>query len=347
MHINFDIHKHSTGKLFASAVFIFLFVSCVKTREIILPQEKDKLVINCLFTTDSIWKINISASKSVVNTSMRFTQINNATVQLYGNELFIGTLTNIGKGNYILNTTPQFGKKYKLVVTAPDYDPVYAEDSITQPAGNITYADINTKETIQTMDHKPPYLNYSVHPVNLQIKDNTDEANFYRVSIIRELTDTAQLALIKKTFPITTLYIFFNVFSDDQTLKPVSSEQGFLLFPNDYFKSQHKSIIANTTTDIYQQILGYQDSSKVPPNDVFSVNSIQQYNNTSIIAHINYDLYLELRTISRTYYNYSYSLLQQVQAVSDPFAEFKNVYTNVKGGYGIFAGYQTTRKKVN
>jgi hypothetical protein len=334
---------HSIGEVFAYTMFIFLFASCVKTREIILPQEKDKLVINCLFTTDSIWSVNVSATKSVTNTTLKFVQISNAHIQLYENELFIGNFTGTGKGNYRLNTKPQFGKKYKITVTALGYDMVYAEDSIIQPAGSINYADINTKETIQITDSKPPYVSYEYHPVDLQIKDNTNQDNYYRVNILRELKDTAQLRQIDEYYFIISLYNYFPIYSNDQTLNGVSSQQSFLLFANDYFKSQTKSIIATTETNIYTTVFAYAD--KVYPwrdSDVVS-----EYSAPPSISHINYNLYLELRTISRAYYNYSYSLLQQVQAVSDPFSEFKNVYTNVKGGYGIFAGYQTTRKKVN
>jgi hypothetical protein len=47
-----------------------------------------------------------------------------------------------------------------------------------------------------------------------------------------------------------------------------------------------------------------------------------------------------LKNISRAYYDYETTLYNQLITNNDPFKESSPVYTNVKDGFGIFAGYQ-------
>jgi hypothetical protein len=47
-----------------------------------------------------------------------------------------------------------------------------------------------------------------------------------------------------------------------------------------------------------------------------------------------------LKNISRAYYDYEITLHNQLLTNGDPFKESSPVYTNIKNGFGIFAGYQ-------
>jgi hypothetical protein len=225
----------SMGKILAHAFSIVALSACVKTREITLPQEKDSLVINCLFNPDSSWMVNVSATQPVTNTSIKFALINNATIHLYENQTYVGAFTNAGKGNYTLHSKPKVGKQYKITVSAPGYEAVYAEDSIPASAGTILNAAIHTNETITTTDNSPPYVSYEYHPVDMQLKDNALGDNYYRVNIYRALTDTAQLRAIDNFLGVSSMYGYYYIGSKDQTLNTVANGRRFLLFSNHYF----------------------------------------------------------------------------------------------------------------
>lgn len=54
-----------------------------------------------------------------------------------------------------------------------------------------------------------------------------------------------------------------------------------------------------------------------------------------------------LFSISEDYYKYAISYYEQVLANEDFYAEPKSVFSNIEGGYGIFAGYSKSVKEIN
>jgi hypothetical protein len=55
---------------------------------------------------------------------------------------------------------------------------------------------------------------------------------------------------------------------------------------------------------------------------------------------------IQLHSISKAYYDYAISFYKQNQAEKDFYAEPVSVFSNIEGGYGIFAGYNTSEAKV-
>lgn len=48
---------------------------------------------------------------------------------------------------------------------------------------------------------------------------------------------------------------------------------------------------------------------------------------------------LQINKVSPAYYNYKETLAPQSSINNNPFAEPVSVYSNIRNGYGIFAGY--------
>lgn len=57
-------------------------------------------------------------------------------------------------------------------------------------------------------------------------------------------------------------------------------------------------------------------------------------------------LYTILRTTTEEYYQYNYTRDLQASTDNNPFAQPVQVYDNIKGGLGIFAGYNQVEKEV-
>ena len=51
------------------------------------------------------------------------------------------------------------------------------------------------------------------------------------------------------------------------------------------------------------------------------------------------EVYVELRTITESYYKYHSSLARQLIVRQDPFAEPVTIFNNIEGGYGNFSGF--------
>ena len=57
-------------------------------------------------------------------------------------------------------------------------------------------------------------------------------------------------------------------------------------------------------------------------------------------------LHLVLRNVTEEYYNYNFTRDLQASVESNPFAQPVQVFDNIGGGLGVFAGYSQTEKKV-
>ena len=53
-----------------------------------------------------------------------------------------------------------------------------------------------------------------------------------------------------------------------------------------------------------------------------------------------------LRTTTEEYYNYHYTRDLQASVESNPFAQPVQVFDNIEGGLGVFAGYSQVEKEV-
>ena len=51
------------------------------------------------------------------------------------------------------------------------------------------------------------------------------------------------------------------------------------------------------------------------------------------------EVFVELRTITESYYKYHSSLARQLIVRQDPFAEPVTIFNNIEGGYGNFSGF--------
>jgi hypothetical protein len=79
--------------LFLSVTSFLLFTNCTKEIEFDAQDIAPRIVVNSLFTNDSLWTANISRSVGVLETTS-YTSINNADISIFnGNGVLVTTLT--------------------------------------------------------------------------------------------------------------------------------------------------------------------------------------------------------------------------------------------------------------
>lgn len=114
--------KHTASLVILPA--ILLSVSCVEDIDIDVPLE-DKIVVNCLLTTDSVQ--HLSLTHNALKNAGYFQDVDNAVATLSSGGIEIGTFRHSEYGDWNLDFTPIPGEKYELNIKVDGFDKITAE----------------------------------------------------------------------------------------------------------------------------------------------------------------------------------------------------------------------------
>ena len=159
--------------LFSISALSILF-SCTKQIDFTADQIQEKIVVNSLFTEDSLWNAHISHSRSVLDNSPH-NFLDNATVSVFdeSNNL-VTTLNHVSDGFYQSSSaTPIANETYRLEVDAPGYNSVSATNSIP------TEVPIINVDTISTEDSE----GNPVLQVTMNFTDPVGVSNYYMLEM--------------------------------------------------------------------------------------------------------------------------------------------------------------------
>lgn len=290
--------KYST--LFFSLLFCSaLFLGCEKEVPFDSDNETSKLVLNSLFTPDSIWSVHVSRSLSVLDNG-DLDSVFDATVTITDD---IGSpailLHHNLAGFYIADSArPIPNRTYTLNASAPTYEPVSATNAIP---GAVQILNLDT-----TFIYNP---DSSVDlKVSITFNDPAGLANFYLVEMIRYDTISFGMDTIGYSFPEYMTCTDPNI----ETESEFDNVYRYLLFKDSSFDGQEYTLDFEVENFIH-------DNSGGGGNFKASAS-------------------LNLISSSEAFFNYRRSYLAYQRVDGNPFAQPVQVYTNVEGGYGIFAG---------
>lgn len=293
-------------KLFFLLSVSLIYISCEK----VIPFEGDvntpKLVINSVFESDSTFKVHVSSSRSVIDTSS-FENIDDAVVTIKdGNGNVIEVLNHVVNGFYKGQVLPEENTTYILEVNHPNYANITASDSLPSPII------INSVDTSTILDP----INGNRLRISMNFDDPENNQNYYLLEtysvneyLIVENLDTIEYELdTTKQFMVLTDEVFQNGGSPWR-------DQG--LFNDLLFNGQNKTLEIEIPNENWSGSEdGYDWSYKT----------------------LTLRLYLHNITISYYYYRTSLELFQN--ASGNPFAQPVQVYSNIENGFGVFAGSQ-------
>ena len=293
-------------KLFFLLSVSLIYISCEK----VIPFEGDvntpKLVINSVFESDSTFKVHVSSSRSVIDTSS-FENIDDAVVTIKDvNGNVIEVLNHVVNGFYKGQVLPEENTTYILKVNHPNYADITASDSLPSPII------INSVDTSTILDP----INGNRLRISMNFDDPENNQNYYLLEtysvneyLIVENLDTIEYELdTTKQFMVLTDEVFQNGGSPWR-------DQG--LFNDLLFNGQNKTLEIEIPNENWSGSEdGYDWSYKT----------------------LTLRLYLHNITISYYYYRTSLELFQN--ASGNPFAQPVQVYSNIENGFGVFAGSQ-------
>jgi hypothetical protein len=150
---------------------ILLLSACEKEIDLTLSSQP-QLVVNSLFSPDSLWSVHVSKSVPVVSQDPP-SPINDATIQLYEDGVLLEELTGGVNGLYTSTThKPMVGKTYDLQVR-------------NHSLGQATARERMEVEKVAIVDARYVTVRDANHefPVSVKVKDPAGVSNFYVVKV--------------------------------------------------------------------------------------------------------------------------------------------------------------------
>ena len=289
-------------ELFYFALLITIF-SCEKIIPFEQELESNKVVVNGIYLKDSIWKIHLSKSKYILDTTTS-TQLENVTISILDqNSNITDTLHYVDNGFYVGSKSPNNGS-YMLKV----------KTSINE---NITSTSTLPNTIPAILTDTLSYVNNGKNrlEISLNFEDPITDENYFEVGVYmkkRKISITTNTnGQIDTNYSIT--YKWMNLKCDDQNIEKTINNN--LIFNDKIFNGSNKTI----KFDVRNRV---KDFSNDPSNEI-----------------LNFDIYF--MNISSSLYHFHKSLKNHVNSSSDPFSQPAQVYSNINNGIGIFGGAST------
>jgi len=287
---------------------IFLILSaltlsnCTKEIEFDAQDIAPRIVVNSLFTNDSIWSAHISRSVGVLETTS-YTTIDNASVNIFDdNANLVTTLTHQGNGLYTSPTgiTPQANQSYTIEASASGYESVNASNSI--PSAVPIYQ----LDTVTSTNSDGE----TILEATITFQDPPNISNYYmlEVFVTGMYYDEWEQDSIEIREPL-------QISCDDINVETVN-RFNFGGFENTYLYLMLKD--QNFDGENYSLTFSVINYAELKEMDLFGE--------------------IRLVNTSEEYFNYLKSFNMYQRTINNPFATPVQVYSNVNNGMGIFAG---------
>ncbi len=321
-------------------VLFFLGISCNKIVEINLPPFQPKIIVNSLFSPDSIFTVNISRISDYKDTLPGF--IDDAVCKLYADNHYLFDFKYLDSGFYIApgGYKPVVGIKYKIKVVAPNLPEVWAEDSI--PAYLPIISNIKIQDSAEYQADKT-YHFYS--KLSFNFTDNKNTSNFYEI-VLFERDDS--IALLPDTViseegdtVINGVYLFNHILHVEGH-DPVLTNEGLMNYYPFYYPFSDLLI---SGTHKFRILYSPQD---------YQLDTATNYStgiSTGIHSIAYYTLFITIRSVSKAYYRFYKKLILHENNQTGDFwtgtGSPVTMFSNIHNGYGIFAGYQEIVDSLN
>ena len=276
--------------------------NCTKEIEFDAQDIAPRIVVNSLFTNDSIWAAHISRSVGVLETTS-YTTIDDANVNIFdANANLVTTLTHQGNGLYTSPTglTPQANQSYTIEASASGYESVNASNSI--PSAVPIYQ----LDTVTSTNSDGE----TILEATITFQDPPNISNYYMLEVY--VTGTWINEWEEDT---TEIREPLQISCDDINVETVN-RFNFGGFENTYLYLMVKD--QNFDGENYSLTFSVINYAELKDMDLFGE--------------------IRLVNTSEEYFNYLKSFNMYQRTINNPFATPVQVYSNVNNGMGIFAG---------
>ncbi len=322
-------------KYIAISILLLTAFSCTKTIDFDDEGMANQLVLNSIIYPDQGIRANLTTSTSILSRpiSAGGELMADGTVEIYENGKFLKE-QNSTRGVFdFTDIKPKSGATYKIVAKSLGKQ-LEAETTVPNKVDVIS---------IDTMIVTSPSMLNKRLLVKVKIKDVAGD-NFYRIMVSRE-----NLVLVLNADGKGNRKYFRNtseqwISSDNPVFKSLYNNFGgeefdlgpdndYHIFPDDYFKGKEYTIQFFVNNYSFSNI-SFPGSYGDPSNPSMFGDSRPIYERNIIhVQQLSKDLFTYLKYLKL--YDFYHD---------NPFAEPVPVYSNVKNGVGIFAGFNDDAK---
>ncbi|MDO1451456.1 DUF4249 family protein [Rhodocytophaga aerolata] len=287
-------------------LLLMLMGACKKDLGVELPYEGERLIIYGLISADSVVSVKIDKTASPTGTFMYGEGINDATVAFFEEGVFMENLHPLGKGIYRSPSgrKPQVGKGYSLRVEALGFPT--AETSNEVIPRQVSISSYIFQDTVSSL-----FVGETARKLAFTFADEEKELDLYYAKIEGQYQGK---------------YVALNTFRPDRPLEASEDICSFKSEDNQYVLSDICFNGQSFTFDIGVAMAGaLQDSTDTAKRLGQNVACDK--------------IFLHFRKISPVYRNYLYRAGWEDEGFLKAFTTPIREYTNVKGGYGLWAAY--------
>lgn len=299
-------------------ILLLILNSCEEPFDPQLYEEEAQLVVLSNFSPNSPIEVYVSVSQSVVEQNPT-AYLSHAEVDVLHGDTLLISLAPAAKmdGERVVpyythpSFVPEEGRVYTLRVRAEGYAPVYASSYIPQQVAldSINLENLATETPEASSDEEETQI--YTYDIKLRFLDPAGEKNYYHLNVYQQIKkeisqgDTTLSDLL-------TYKIFFSPVLNTNHIT-VNHDGGILL--------------EDTPFD------GTYAHLSFPVRFVLNLGQGEELG----------DLLVEFRSVSREYFLFHASLSKQKEQGENPLQEPVLVYDNIQNGYGIFAGFNTSK----
>lgn len=291
--------KKLSGSVCITLAVVALLSSCAEEAFVSYDHIKPKLVIQSHLSPDTTFKISITSSLAATDPS-EYIIPDDLAVSLIN--LSTGSVINLYRENDLYVDPlayPKAGQSYKLFVNAPGYNGIEAETTIPPTVELESGRVLNLR--LEESEATPDKMNVIY---DLELNFAPHQHQFFHFSFVQTTT--------------------INV---GTTEHPNMQERAYYINPQfpaeDGFYQHHETGVL-----IDEEKTGTSEALNFSFVD-YTLGDIEELGN----------LYIEVRAVTKDYYNYHTSLARQLISRDDPFAEPIPVYSNIRDGLGNFSGF--------
>ncbi len=297
---------------------VFTLTACNNELEFAIDTDPPQLVVNGVFTNDSLFQIEVSNSASPGQGS-QIQFLEDCEVRLWQNDKEIKDIRSIFETEVVMmngepqdmvrhyygteTTLAEVGLEYEIEVSHRDYTKVSATGLIPYPA-DLQWLNLNGNTEIIDVDGK------AYRKLTFQLQNNSPQRGYFAIQALYSKANGQQEKI--EFFASDPIFSENQIFDEgDRTVeqgKIYDTKEGIFFSSEAFNGQQHKFDI-------------FVESHYLDPNDDFE---------------------LRILTFSRELYSYSTSLRLQQSVSGNPFAEPVQVHSNIQNGYGIFNGYSVS-----
>lgn len=308
----------------AKQIFLLIIIglmtiySCEKIIDVSLPERDKKIVLNSAITPDSLITVNLSKSLGVFDGGQT-EYINNASVKLYSEGIEIEELSlQSNWGQYYSNIYhPDLEEQYEIRVEVPGMTSVKAECSIPLPVEIISW---------DTISHINSWGEETIK-ASIKFDDPADFHNYYwfRGITIETFIETDSIG---------------NIIFDDNGNPVLAEYEGSFWIDIDQMNSG--------IDDGSDYLGGLFFSDRIINGNSFDLKfEFYPYWREKFYRNVlRVKLIIELHSVTKDFFLYASSYSRHINTQGITFLEPSQVYNNISKGFGIFAGYSSSRDSI-